>query len=114
MHRTLQIYKDVYKLTKAIYRTFPKMARADRFSIGYQLFEDSLVLLSKIIDANNARGKERIDVLDEFIGKFGIAEAKVRLISDLKILDQKSLTPLYVLIDSISKQAKAWRRSTRI
>lgn len=90
------------------------MSRFERFSIGSMLFEKSLRLVDEIITANSLRGKERVDVLETLIGTFGIVEALVRITSDEKILDQKTLSPIYILVSNISKQAMAWKRSTRI
>lgn len=90
------------------------MSRFERFSIGSMLFEKSLHLVDGIITANAVRGKERVDELGKFIGTFGTVEALVRITSDEKILDQKTLAPIYILVSNISKQAMAWKRSTRI
>ena len=114
MFRNLQIYKDSYQLSKAIHKALPKMSRFDRFSLGSMLFEKSLMLVDGVIKANSLRGKERVDVLDKLIGTFGVVEALIRITSDEKIWDQKTLSPMFLLISDISKQANAWRRSTRI
>ena len=114
MFRNLQIYKDSYQLSKAIHKALPKMSRFDRFSLGSMLFEKSLMLVDGVIKANSLRGKERVDVLDKLIGTFGVVEALIRITSDEKIWDQKTLAPMFLLISGISKQANAWRRSTRI
>jgi hypothetical protein len=114
MYRNLQLYKDVYQLTKLIHRALPKMSRFERFSIGSMLFEKSLHLVDGIITANAVRGKERVDELEKFIGTFGTVEALIRITSDEKILDQRTLAPMYLLVNNISKQANAWKRSTGI
>lgn len=114
MFRNLQIYKDSYRLARSVHKALPKMSRFERFSAGSMLFEKSLNLVDGVITANSVRNKERVDVLDKFIGTLGTIEALIRIISDEKILDQKTLAPIYVLITNISSQANAWRRSTRI
>lgn len=114
MFRNLQIYKDSYQLSKAIHRALPKMSRFDRFSLGSMLFEKSLMLVRDVIKANSLRGKERVDVLENLIGTFGVVEALIRIASDEKMWDQKTLAPMFLLISDISKQANAWKRSTRI
>lgn len=78
------------------------------------LFEKSLMLVHDVIKANSLRGKERVGVLENLIGTFGIVEALIRIASDEKMWDQKTLAPMFLLISDISKQANAWKRSTRI
>ena len=90
------------------------MSRFERFSIGSMLFEKSLHLVDGIITANAVRGKERVDELGKFIGTFGVVEALIRIASDERMWDQKTLAPMFLLISDISKQANAWKRSTRI
>lgn len=114
MFRNLQIYKDSYQLSKAIHMALPKMSRFDRFSLGSMLFEKSLMMVRDVIKANSLRGRERVDVLDELIGTFGVVEALIRIASDERMWDQKTLAPMFLLISDISKQANAWKRSTRI
>lgn len=113
MIEKLNIYKDAYLLTNKIYQALSQMDKLHRHTIGSRILDSSLDLFKWITLANKAREKqERIKYLDDFMSDFEMLRVYLRLCADNKILKLNTLTDLFILIDSISKQLAGWRYAT--
>jgi hypothetical protein len=113
MIEKLSIYKDAYLLTNKIYIAMPQMDKMHRYTIGSKILDSSLDMFKWITLANNTREKqERIKYLDNFLSDFEMLRVYLRICTDNKILKLTTLTDLFILIESISKQLSGWRYAT--
>ena len=113
MIEKLSIYKDVYLLTNKIYQAMPQMDKLHRHTIGSRILDSSLNMFKWITLANKAREKqERLKFLDDFMADFEMLRVYLRICADNKVFKLTTLTDLYILIDSISKQLAGWKYVT--
>lgn len=113
MIEKLSIYKDAYLLTNKIYQAIPQMDKMHRHTIGSRILDSSLDMFKWITLANKTRDKqERMNSLDCFMSDFEMLRVYLRICADNKIIKLNTLTDLFILIDSVSKQLAGWRYAT--
>lgn len=113
MIEKLSIYKDAYLLTNKLYQSMPQMEKMHRYTLGSRILDSSLDMFKWITLANKAKEKtERIKYLDEFMASFEMLRVYLRICADNKLIKLNTLTDLFILIESISKQLSGWRYAT--
>ncbi len=113
MIERLQIYKDTYLLTTKLYASIPHMERIHKHLIGVKILDTSLELFAHITLANKAKDKtERLKHLDNFLITFEILRVDIRICSDMKLIKLPTLTDIYLIVESISRQLSGWRNAT--
>ena len=113
MIEKLNIYKDAYTLTGKLYAAMPQIEKMHRYSIGTRILDCSLNMFKWITLANKAREKsERLKYLDDFMTDFEMLRVYLRICADNKFIKLTTLTDLYILIESISKQLSGWKYAT--
>ena len=112
MYSQLPIYRDSYMLLTEIYQVTDKFPRASKYTLGQDMKRDALDLFRDLYGANTSPEKRR-EHLDNFLTSFELLKIEIRLCVDLNILSIKKLAQLSLLMDSIAKQASAWRKSSK-
>ena len=107
----LPLFKKTFEYASLIVDILEGMPKKYRFSIGENLLKSALSMFRHISHANRTRGDERIRHIDEFLAEYDTSIALVRLCNEKKILTVKQVANLTILVDSMGKQAKGWRRS---
>lgn len=91
----------------------PQMDKMHRYTLGSRLLDNSLDMFKWITLANKAKVKEeRLKYLDEFMSSFETLRVYLRICADNKLIKLGTLTDLFILIESISKQLSGWRYAT--
>jgi len=106
----LPIYKDVYKLILQIFEFTKDFSREYKYTLGQDMKRDVLMLVRSIYRAN--RNTEKRQYLEEFLDNFEILKLEIRLCTDLKLISIKKQADLSMLLDSIGKQATAWKNKS--
>ena len=110
MYNQLPIYRDSYILLTEIYKVTTLFPRDFKYTLGQDMKRDCLALFRNLYEANMQQDK-RQQHLDAFLSSFELLKIELRLCVDLKVLSIKKLAQLSLVMDSIAKQAKGWRKS---
>lgn len=105
---TLPIFLSTYRLLVEIYKVTATFPREAKFSLGQDMKHDAMDLLRYIFKANHHTDK-RTD-LENFLGCFEMLQLQIRLARELNVLSVRRLAHLALMMDDISKQARAWKK----
>jgi len=111
MYNQLPIYRDVYLLLTEIYQSTNKFPRDYKYTLGQDMKRDCLALFRDLYGANVSADK-RAYHLENFLTSFELLKIEIRLCVDLNVLPIKKMAQLSLIMDSIAKQASAWRKKT--
>lgn len=111
-YNELPIYRDSYWLLTEIYQTTSKFPRDYKYTLGQDMKRDCLELFRDLYMANFAV-EERKHHLENFLKSFELLKIEVRLCVDMKVLSVKKLSQLSLVMDSIARQASAWRKKSK-
>lgn len=111
LYSQLPIYRDSYTLLLEIYQITNKFPRDYKYTLGQDMKRDSLFLFRELYGANVSVEK-RAEHLDNFLTAFEMLKIEIRLCVDLNVLPIKKLAQLSLIMDSIAKQAMAWRKKS--
>ncbi len=109
LYSQLPIYRDSYQLLLEIYQATNKFPRDFKYTLGQDMKRDSLALFRELYGAN-VSAENRRQHLDDFLTAFELLKVEIRLCVDLNVLSIKKLAQLSLIMDSIAKQAAAWRK----
>lgn len=109
LYSQLPIYRDSYQLLLEIYQATNKFPRDFKYTLGQDMKRDSLALFRDLYGANMS-AENRRQHLDNFLTAFELLKVEIRLCVDLNVLSIKKLAQLSLIMDSIAKQAAAWRK----
>ena len=112
MYNQLPIYRDAYSLLLEIYQVSSRFPRDFKYTLGQDMKRDSLALFRDLYGANVSIENRNMH-LDRFLTAFELLKVELRLCVDLNVLPIKKLAQLSLIMDSIAKQATAWRRSNQ-
>ena len=111
MINQLPIYRDSYILLTEIYKVTNKFARDYKYTLGQDMKRDCLDLFRHLYLAN-VMPKQREEYIDRFLAAFELFEIEMRLSVDLNVMSLNKMAELALVMESINKQAKAWRKKT--
>lgn len=106
----LPIYREVYRLILLLFEYTSHFSREYKYTLGQDMKRDGIKLVRSIYRAN--RHKEKRQYLEEFLDNFEILKLEIRLCVDLKLITIKKQSALSLLLESIGKQATAWKNSS--
>lgn len=104
----LPIYKDSYQLLFEIYQATSKFTREHKYNLGQDMRRDALAMMRYLYGAN-ASMNCRQEYIDRFLSVFEMLKVEIRLCVDMNILSINRLAHISLLMDSVSRQARAWR-----
>lgn len=104
----LPIYKDSYQLLLEIFQTTSKFSREHKYNLGQDMRRDCLTMVRYLYGANT-NVVHRQEYIDRFLNVFEMLKVEIRLCVDLNIMSIKRLAHISLIMDSIGKQARAWR-----
>lgn len=111
LYNQLPIYRDSYLLLVEIFQVTNKFSRDYKYTLGQDMKRDCLSLFREL-HAANVFLEERKHHLDSFLAAFELLKIELRLCVDLNVLSVKRLAQMSLLMDSIAKQAQAWRKKS--
>ena len=103
----LPIYRDTYKLILYLFELTKHFSKEYKYSLGQDIKRDAICLVRSIYRAN--RNLQKRVYIEEFLDNFEILKLELRLCADLKLFTIKQQAELTVLLESIGKQATAWK-----
>lgn len=112
MYSQLPIYRDSYLLLTEIYQATSKFPRDYKYTLGQDMKRDCLTLFRDLYGAN-VSVENRVRHLENFLTSFELLKIEMRLCVDLNVLSVKKLAQLSLLMDSVAKQAAAWRKKAK-
>ncbi len=112
MYSQLPIYRDAYLLLTEIYQTTSGFPRDYKYTLGQDMKRDCLSLFRDLYSAN-VSAENRALHLENFLKSFELLKIEIRLCVDLRVLSVKKLAQLSLIMDSIAKQAAAWRKKSK-
>ena len=103
----LPIYRDTYKLILGLFELTQHFSKEYKYSLGQDIKRDAICLVRSIYRAN--RNLQKREYIEEFLDNFEILKLELRICADLKLFSVKQQAEITVLLESIGKQATAWK-----
>ena len=103
----LPIYRDTYKLILGLFELTHHFSKEYKYSLGQDIKRDAICLVRSIYRAN--RNLQKREYIEEFLDNFEILKLELRICADLKLFSVKQQAEITVLLESIGKQATAWK-----
>ena len=109
----IPIFRKVYDLYKVFYSYRDTVTKRDRYTI-YQRTENILLdLIECILSASQLSKSQKLPVLESSSLKLNFLRVFVRMMKDVKALDNKKYLILQEYIDEIGRMLGGWIRSTK-
>ncbi len=108
IYNQLPIYKDSYQLLLEIYQVTSKFSREHKYNLGQDMRRDALAMMRHLYGAN-INIEHRQEYIDRFLNMFEMLKVEIRLCVDMNIMSINRLAHISLIMDSIAKQARAWR-----
>lgn len=111
IYNQLPLYRDSYQLLLDIYQTTNKFSRDFKYTLGQDMKRDCLDMVRYLYNANTDQSERKAHI-DKFLASFETLKVEIRLCVDMNILSLNKLAHLSLLMDSIARQARGWRKSS--
>jgi hypothetical protein len=108
LHSSLPIYKSAYELLRLVTEVTRNMPRDFKRALGERVRDECIAISVLVLRANIARDKT--PHLDALLEHKEVANLLTRLSCDLHCISTGQYARLIALLDSIGKQANAWRK----
>jgi len=106
---TLPVYRDTYRLIQLVFLRTRDFPRDYKYSLGQDMRRDAIMLVRSIYRANRSENKRQW--LEEFLDNFEILKLEIRLCVDMRLFSPRQQAEMSPLMDSIGKQATAWKNT---
>lgn len=107
----LPVYKASYDLLLAIYRMVKHFAREYKYSLGENLKNQAVELLTLIYRANSRQDK--VETIRSAREHLEVIRLHVRLTKDLHQINTEKFVFINSNIENVSKQLSGWQKSQR-
>ena len=102
----LDVYKASYKLLVEIHRSFRNLNKEHKYTIGEKVKERVFDVLVGIYRANKSTSK--VMVLEQILDDVEYIRLSLRLLRDLRVLNEKKYVRLLVLCEDVRGQFERW------
>lgn len=109
----IPIFKKTYELYKKFYSFRADIARHARYTIWQRCEDIILDILEGILSASQTSKLEKLPILEKVSIKLNFARVFLRLLKDVKTIDNKKYIALEMTIDEIGRMLGGWIKSTR-
>lgn len=103
----LDVYKSSYKLLVEIHKNFTNLNREHKYTIGEKVKEKVFDVLVSIYKTNKSENK--VTMLEKILDDVEYIRLSLRLLRDLKVLNEKRYVRLLVLSEDVRVQFERWR-----
>lgn len=107
------IFKKTYELYKTFYSYRSAVPRQDRYTIWQKTESFLLDILEGILFASQIQKSEKVLVLDKISSKLNLLRVFIRLMKEIKAIDNKKYTALENSVDEIGRMLGGWIRSSK-
>ncbi|MGC9602917.1 MAG: four helix bundle protein [Minisyncoccia bacterium] len=109
----IPIFKKSYELYKTFYGYRTIIAKQDRYAIWQRSEDTTLEILEGILAASQAYKTDKLPALEKVSLKLNILRVFLRLMKEVKTLDNKKYIALQSLVDEIGRMLGGWIKSTK-
>lgn len=111
MHNELPIITKTYELYKTFYTYSVLFPKKDKYTIGKKCEIYILTVLEYILATSNSTTREKVQLLKQANIKFDTLKIFLRLLKDIKIIDEKKYIILQKQIQEIGRMLGGWQKS---
>ena len=109
----IPIFKKAYDLYKTLHEYRSLIPKKDRFTIFERCEATLLDIIENILLASSQNPKDKLPTLNHINLKLNLLRVFIRLIKDVKAIDNEKYVNLQSMIDEIGKMLGGWIRSTK-
>ena len=107
------IFKKTYDLYKTFYGYRADVPKQDRYTIWQKCESLMLEVLEAILLAGQTSKAEKLPILEQASSKLNFLRVFIRLMSDVKAIDNKKYLSLESNVDEIGRMLGGWIKSSR-
>ncbi len=107
------IFKKSYDLYKVFYGYRADVPKQDRYTIWQKCETLMVEMLESILLAGQTAKAEKLPALEEASMKLNLLRVFIRLMCDVKAIDNKKYVSLETKIDEIGRMLGGWIKSTK-
>lgn len=109
----IPIFKKAYDLYKTLYSYRGTVPKQDRFTIWPKCENTVLDLVEAILLASQSYKAEKLLVLNKANLKLNFVRVFVRLMKEIRTIDNKKYTILQEMLDEIGRMLGGWIKSSK-
>ena len=109
----IPILKKTYELYKTLYGYRSTVNKQDRYSIWQRCDTIVLDILEGILVASQAYKSEKLPVLERTSVKLNILRVFIRLMKEVRVIDNRKYVVLQGFVDEIGRMLGGWMKSAR-
>ena len=109
LHYQLPIYKASYELLLQVFQFSAHFNKSYKYTIGEQLKQETITLLTNIYRANCRR--EKRPLLEAARENIEVIRLYLRILKDLKQISLSKFIAINQQIESVSKQLTGWYKA---
>lgn len=110
----IPIFKKTYDLYKIFYGYRNGIQKQDRHTIWQKCENIILEIIEGILFASQAYKSEKLPTLDKVSVKLNFLRVFLRLMKEVKIIDNKKYAVLEEIVDEIGRMLGGWIKSARV
>jgi hypothetical protein len=109
----IPIFKETYDLYRTFYSFRLSIPKQDRYTLWQKCETLLLDVLEGIMVAGQTNRLAKLPVLEAASTKLNLLRVFVRLLSDVKAIDNKQYVALEMKVDEIGRMLGGWIKSTK-
>ena len=109
----IPIFKKTYDLYKIFYGYRNSITKQDRYTVWQRCENVILDILEGILLASQTCKSEKLPILEKASLKLNFLRVFLRLMKEVKTIDNKKYTTLEECIDEIGRMLGGWIKSTK-
>jgi len=109
LYNQLPVYKSSYDLLVHIFKYSKHFTKEYKYTIGESLKKETVEMIANIYRANSR--KEKSELIQNARENVEVIRLYLRLIKDLQQINIRTFVSLNEMIESVSKQLTAWKKS---
>ena len=107
----LPVFKASYDLLLEIFRFTKNFSREYKYTVGENLKNETMELMTLIYRANSR--KDKLEILQRAREHIEVIRIWIRLMKDLKQISLKSFVQVNKQVENVSKQLTGWQKSIK-
>jgi len=109
----IPIFRKSYDLYKAFYSYRTLIPKQDRYTIWQRAESLTLDIIEYILLASHAAKADKLPLLEKTSAKLNLLWVFLRLMKEVKALDNKKYTAIQEIVDEMGRMLGGWIRSTK-
>lgn len=109
----IPIFKKTYDRYRVLYSYRLDVAKQDRYTLWQRCEDGLLALIEQILFASQSNLNDKLPILQRASVQLNVLRVFVRLMKDVKAIDNKKYILIESDMDEIGSQLGGWIRSTK-